>query len=659
MKAEASQPGPEEVLDRVEELLAAVHGTPDLGNHKDPLDELIFILLTAQTHFTNYERTWERLKASYADWDAVAVAPEEEIETAIADGGLGRQKARHLKLLLAEIRRRVDQLEGPNQPLSLSFLERWKDVRVEDFLRALPGIGPKTARCVMLYTLGRDTCPVDTHVFRILKRMGILGEDVGIKSSHDPVEAAAPPRRRGSLHINLVAHGREICKPRTPVCAACPLVSFCETGQRNTRALNSGPAVIDLFSGAGGLSEGFRKAGYRIAAAVELDRHAAQSFRLNFPGTLVLEADLREVPAKVLLDLTGLAPGDLSVLCAGPPCQGYSEAGKRDASDPQNRLFEEFVRIATEVQPESIVLENVEGLRRRMNAHFERAVLDALRVIQPTPARGYHIRHALLDVADFGVPQHRKRMIYVAARQDLGRLPELPTGTHADGGASTMQPGDEVRWLLPRVTVADVLKGLPEIEAGEGAEVLRVNGTVFYNHRAMVHGEAVKGKIAALRPGSGPISYRKLSADRPAHTVTAGHSALPAHPWIPRSITVREAARLQTFEDSFRFLGPRHAQALQVANAVPPQFAYVLALCAKRLEPGDARRGGRNGTRRNGGSGLGPADKMAVRELVAQGVSDAEIASRMCVSVSALRKFRARAGIPRRVSSAAPASVTG
>ena len=646
----------EQVLDRAEELLAALHGTPDLGNKADPLDELIFIVLSGQTHYKNYERTWERLKNAFPVWDLALLADEADIEYAIAEGGLGRQKSGYLRQLLAQLRLEVDRLVGADAPLSLDFLQGWSDKRAERFLRLLPGIGPKTARCVMLYALGRDTCPVDTHVYRILSRMGVLPPEVSIKASHDIVNGDAPSHRRGSLHVNLVVHGRTVCTPRNPVCAACPLVSFCETGKASVRALNDGPAVVDLFAGAGGLSEGFRRAGYRIAAALEGDRHAAQTFRLNFPGTPVWECDIRTVSRDQIVALTGIPVGELAVLCAGPPCQGYSDSGKRDIDDPQNLLFLEFARLAEALTPKVLLVENVEGLRRRSNATFEHRVLDALASLRAEQRSSYHVVHGLLDVATYGVPQRRRRMIYLAARHDLARFPELPLPTHGDeAGAARLPEGGEPNWLLPVETVGSAFADLPMLRSGEGADPLIAEGRVVYNHRAMDHSQRVQDKINKLRPGVGPISYRRLAIDRPAHTVVAGHNALPVHPTIDRSITVREAARLQSFPDTFRFLGPRHSQALQVANAVPPQFSFALALCARRVVPTiSVKQGGRKSASSRSRT-LVRADAPRIKELVAQQIPDEGIAALLGVTESAIRVFRADMGIGRRQPGAAAA----
>jgi DNA (cytosine-5)-methyltransferase 1 len=299
-----------------------------------------------------------------------------------------------------------------------------------------------------------------------------------------------------------------------------------------------------------------------------------------------------------------------------------------------------------------MVLENVEGLRKRANARFEREVLSTLDGLRLQSRWGYRVRHTLLDVATFGVPQHRRRMIYLAAREDLGRQPELPIPTHGAQPASSFDSEGHVRWMLPLQTVRDAFEGLPEIHCGEGADVLELDGCTVYNHRAMQHSPAVQAKIAAI-DGIGPISYRKLLAERPAHTVVAGHNALPVHPRLARSITVREAARLQSFPDRFRFLGPRHSQALQVANAVPPRFAYALALCASWLvHPGSSGAPSTNGSI---GRILGPADGPRVRELVARGVTDEEIASELSVPLYALRRFRSDSRILRRSPAATAA----
>jgi hypothetical protein len=215
--------------------------------------------------------------------------------------------------------------------------------------------------------------------------------------------------------------------------------------------------------------------------------------------------------------------------------------------------------------------------------------------------------------------------------------------------AATLTGDGAVRWLLPYVTVAAALADLPDpVLTGDPAD----GADGVSNHVAMRHSSRVQEKIATLTPGVGPISYRKLSLDRPAHTVIAGHNALPTHPVALRSITVREAARLQSFPDDFRFLGPKHSQALQVANAVPPRFAHAMAVASSWLVHPNTTGGAKPIEAGNGALGVGDVNR--VRDLMARGWGDPEIAEAMCVSASAIRRFRLSHGIMRRSAKELP-----
>ncbi|MDP9439702.1 MAG: endonuclease III [Actinomycetota bacterium] len=213
-------------LERLSTDLHELHGTPDLGNHADPLDELVYIILSRRTNEGAYQSAYRSLRAAFRTWEEVADAPVEAVESAISASGLARRKAVSIGAFLRTIRDRFGAC-------TLESLRSWEDDEVLDFLDDLPGVGTKSALCVMLYSLGRPVFPVDAHVGRVLGRLGVL-EPAGIdlvEMEHRPRQRvlldAIPPHLRYGLHVNLVVHGRFPCRAVRPACVQCPLLDRC------------------------------------------------------------------------------------------------------------------------------------------------------------------------------------------------------------------------------------------------------------------------------------------------------------------------------------------------------------------------------------------------------------------------------------------------
>ncbi len=553
-----------EVIERIDELLEVTYRSGDLGNVADVLSETVYVLLSLNTHEIVYQRVYRDLRSVFPRWIDVADALPDELADVLKPGGLQAQRAAYLKAILGKVRQEnVKRQEGPaanvDADLTLEFLRAMSDEAVESFLVALPGVGKKTARCVMAYALDRHQFAVDTHVARIFGRLGLV-ETNGAKPDHDRFQAVVPPRIRKRLHINLVHHGRAVCANPEPKCGECVLVSFCSEGQERVGVDDGRPRALDLFAGAGGLGHGFRLAGWRIALAVERDRDAAQTYRANNPGTPVIEID---VTALTALKVREMCPslGEPHAVLAGPPCQGYSAAGARDPHDPKNLLYKHVTRIADALRAHLVVVENVPGLRRVSGVGFLDGILASLR------RKRHADRHELL-ASDFGVAQNRRRLFFLARRKDLGGAPSAPVPTHSSAPGTSLP-------VTPRLD--SLLRGVLEVPSGTRDDTLVLeDGSTVANVATMLHSQEVVAKISAIAPGGGPISYRRLEGDL-ARTLVAGHRALPVHPWLHRTISVREAARIQGFADTYVFCGPRANQPLQVANAVPPPVAAALA----------------------------------------------------------------------------------
>lgn len=570
-------------LDRVDELLELRHRSADLGNYEDPLEEAVYVILSRQTREKAYQRAHAQLRARWPTWQQLLEAPREDVAEVIKPAGFGPTRAAQLQGLLLAVDEEC-QRRG-TKALTLGWLRELNDADAEAALGSLPGIGPKSARCIMQYSLGREVFAVDTHVGRILHRLGVIQQRPG-KVRHADYDAAVPLGLRRRLHINLVHHGRAYCRSTSPRCSTCPLISFCPTGRELAgKVKDPRPIAVELFAGGGGLGEGFARAGYRIAVAVELDRAAAQSYRINHPGTVVLEADATQVTGDQLARLAPAARVP-QVIIAGPPCQGYSAAGKRKANDEKNVLYKAVTDLARELKPDFIAIENVPGMRHIEGRSFETTVLEELR------DAGYVAGAHLLRACDFGVPQLRRRLLFLGERSNQGRsvmAPVAPAATHCAGqfcdegcgGASERRGfGRCGKPLTPDVLAT--LAGLPMLDHGQDAEYLPLpDGTTLLNGSTMRHGSAIVAKIRGIEAGKGPISYRRLHADL-ARTIVAGHRALPVHPILDRTISVREAARLQGFDDDHVFAGRRSHQPLQVANAVPPPLAQAVANVLRR-----------------------------------------------------------------------------
>lgn len=204
--------------------LEATYGIPRNTRHDDPLDELIGTILSQSTTNINSDRAFASLKKRFPDWESARRARPASIASAIKSGGLANVKSVVIKNILNEILAQCGNLD-------LSFLKTVPVEEARHFLTSLKGVGPKTAACVLLFSCQREVFPMDTHIFRIVRRLGLLPEKISDEQAHELMERLIPLKKNYSLHINLITHGRKICLPRNPKCEQCPLIEHCEYGQ--------------------------------------------------------------------------------------------------------------------------------------------------------------------------------------------------------------------------------------------------------------------------------------------------------------------------------------------------------------------------------------------------------------------------------------------
>jgi len=216
-------------LIKMDRVLDEHYGAPEhiLGNKRDPLDEAIYIILSLKTNLSRFTETWNTLTTRYQDWQHVLDADEHALAHTIREGGLQHQKARTLRAFLQCVKNRTGNL-------NLDYIRSKATPEAERCLVRLPGLSWKSARCILLYSLDRRVFPVDVNTFRILRRTGVLEEDsiYRRKSLHDAIQESVGPDRRRRLHVNLVLHGQQVCKPMTPNCMECPISILCVTGQK-------------------------------------------------------------------------------------------------------------------------------------------------------------------------------------------------------------------------------------------------------------------------------------------------------------------------------------------------------------------------------------------------------------------------------------------
>jgi len=356
--------------------------------------------------------------------------------------------------------------------------------------------------------------------------------------------------------------------------------------------MDKNPIAIDLFCGAGGLTEGLINAGFDVKLSIDSDPNSYFVYTWNHKNSPAIWNNIEEIKKiETPLRFLGISKKQVSLIAGGPPCQGFSNANRRTntLNNSHNKMVKQYLRIVKEVQPPYIIIENVEGLRYFEGGKIYEKIINKLEKLD------YTVKTQILDAADYGVPQHRKRLFIVASAFDNFKW---PSKTHGPDAAK------------PWVTVSDAIIGdLPSIKGGGIRESkyfsqstsiyqrkIRRGTRVLYDHITSQSQEDVKKRFSLIPQGSNlrlinqngllPKKlkiiinhngvYRRLDPFKPSITITNISRSLIIHPIENRILSLREAARLQSFYDDYRFPGPISRMQQAIGNAVPPLLARAV-----------------------------------------------------------------------------------
>jgi len=347
--------------------------------------------------------------------------------------------------------------------------------------------------------------------------------------------------------------------------------------------------AIELFAGAGGLSLGLKQAGIDVVLANEIEKDFANTYSVNNPNTKMINDDIHNIDWSN--ELSSL--GNIDVVSGGPPCQGFSTVGSKNAKDPRNSLFYEYIRCVDAVRPSYVIFENVAGFKRMYNGTAYTSLLNELNEL------GYNTVSSILEASDFGLPQRRQRTIVIGWKKELKAV-ALPTPTHSKNS--------DLFGSLNKMTVWEAISDLPVIAANDSSDryalepqneyqkTIRNGCSVLTEHNSTNYGEKML-EILSLVPEGGSVedlpihlrpksyfknTYARLVPNECSPTITRNFgtpsSSRCIHPYQNRALSTREGARLQGFPDDYTFIGGKGSKNLQIGNAVPPLFGKIIAL---------------------------------------------------------------------------------
>lgn len=351
---------------------------------------------------------------------------------------------------------------------------------------------------------------------------------------------------------------------------------------------NSGIKGIALFSGCGGMTLGFKAAGFDLVGHVEIDKSANDIYNANFPDSRLLKTDINAVTDNDLEEWKNQY-GEIDVIVGGPPCQGFSLAGKRSPTDERNKLYQQYVRIVAEIKPKAFVFENVALLTSMKNEHgllFIDCIVKAFHDV------GYTIYYKIVNAYDYGVPQSRERVIIVGLRDDLNCKYVFPLGEYSEcSNAITLDFCENKKHIR---TFRDATYDLESLESGDADKYDPLHWAIVHpNHvirwlKPVPEGHSAHENIEEdMRPPSGfNTTYKRIVWDEPCSTISTNFSMISGcrnvHPTNTRSLTIREATRAQSFPDEYIFFGKWGDVRRAIGNAVPPILAYEIATSLKK-----------------------------------------------------------------------------
>jgi DNA (cytosine-5)-methyltransferase 1 len=349
------------------------------------------------------------------------------------------------------------------------------------------------------------------------------------------------------------------------------------------------PRVIDLFCGIGGFSRGFEMADYNVAFGIDNWQVALETFENSHSNPTIIKKNVEDLQESDFRRFR-----KIDVIIAGPPCQGFSMSGKRDSNDIRNTLFEQVIRVVKKTKPKIVVIENVVGLLS-MPAPKQKLVKDM--ICENFEQLGYEIDYKILNAVDYGVPQARKRVIFIASR--IGPI-DFPSATHFEKPHKTLDGVKQKRI----VTVGDAIGNIPDIGSNyylkpknEFQEMMATEKKI-YNHDSINHDESIVKRMSLVPQGGNwkdippeyygvggehSNNYRRLHPKKPSVTLKHASKSMIIHPKYNRTLAVREVARLQSFDDAFILEGTKSEQHQQLANAVPPLLGFAIAKHIKKF----------------------------------------------------------------------------
>ena len=350
---------------------------------------------------------------------------------------------------------------------------------------------------------------------------------------------------------------------------------------------NSPYVGIDLFAGAGGLSYGLSQAGFDMRIGIELDSHTAITLRKNHENMNVVVSDIKAIKPLEIINSFDLQPGDIDLVAGGPPCRGFSQSNRvtRNLGNPLNNLYKDFFRFIKELQPEAFLLENVAGLRTLNKGVALRDILDRGKKM------GYHVQWEIVNAEEFGVPQRRKRIMFIGTKDKLdilvnGKISKTVTVKEAISDLPILRNGN---------TVNDMNYGREDNLSSYQKHMRKGSGKRVSNNLVTRNNELVLQRYKHISPGGNwrniPPNlmsnyknlnnchtgiYHRLRWEKSSIVISNFRKNMLVHPEQNRGLSVREAARLQSFPDNYIFYGPLGSQQQQVANAVPPLLAKYI-----------------------------------------------------------------------------------